>query len=177
MRQRKKGNQWYFGMKAHIGVDAESGLAHTLATTPATAADVAAAYALLQGDEAEVLGDAGYEGVGKWDENRDADVDWRVEMRPRKRRRLGKSGSTEATEKQGVGVGGRWSIPYVADAGDVRPQTAGRRAEGHGPAVWGFYGRFRQTERLRFFLESPVNRRHRQTRPDGEPHLIRRSSE
>ena len=40
MRQTKKGNQWYFGMKAHIGVDAESGLAHSLATTAANAADV-----------------------------------------------------------------------------------------------------------------------------------------
>ena len=40
MHQTKKGNQWYFGMKAHIGVDAESGLAHSLATTAANAADV-----------------------------------------------------------------------------------------------------------------------------------------
>ena len=40
MHQMKKGNQWYFGMKAHIGVDAESGLAHSLATTAANAADV-----------------------------------------------------------------------------------------------------------------------------------------
>ena len=75
MHQTKKGNQWYFGMKAHIGVDAESGLAHTLATTPANASDVAVAHALLHGDEAEVHGDAGYEGVGKREENRDADVD------------------------------------------------------------------------------------------------------
>ena len=51
MHQTKKGNQWYFGMKAHIGVDAESGLAHTLATTPANTSDVAVAHALLHGDE------------------------------------------------------------------------------------------------------------------------------
>ena len=46
MHQTKKGNQWYFGMKAHIGVDAESGLAHSLATTAANAADVTQACVL-----------------------------------------------------------------------------------------------------------------------------------
>ena len=60
MHQTKKGNQWYFGMKAHIGVDAESGLAHSLATTAANAADVTQACVLLHGDETEAWGDAGY---------------------------------------------------------------------------------------------------------------------
>ena len=58
MHQTKKGNQWYFGMKAHIGVDAESGLAHSLATTAANAADVTQACVLLHGDETEAWGDA-----------------------------------------------------------------------------------------------------------------------
>ncbi len=49
MRQTKKGNQWYFGMKAHIGVDAQSGLTHSLATTPANESDVVTAHALLHG--------------------------------------------------------------------------------------------------------------------------------
>ena len=40
MHQTEKGNQWYFGMKAHIGVDAESGLTHSLETTPANVSDV-----------------------------------------------------------------------------------------------------------------------------------------
>ncbi len=51
MHQTKKGNQWYFGMKAHIGVDAESGLAHCLATTSANESDVATAHAVLYGGE------------------------------------------------------------------------------------------------------------------------------
>ena len=67
MHQTKKGNQ-YFGMKAHIGVDAE--LAHSLATTAANAADVTQACVLLHGDETEAWGDAGYQGVDKRPENR-----------------------------------------------------------------------------------------------------------
>jgi IS5 family transposase len=47
MHQTKKGNAWHFGMKAHIGVDAESGLTHTLVTTPANTADVTVADQLL----------------------------------------------------------------------------------------------------------------------------------
>src|SRR5690606_5791925 len=49
MRQTRKGNQWYFGMKAHIGVDADTGITHTLVTTPANTSDVTQAHALLHG--------------------------------------------------------------------------------------------------------------------------------
>lgn len=51
MHQTKKGNQRHFGMKAHIGVDAESGITHTLVTTPANTADVTQAHQLLHGAE------------------------------------------------------------------------------------------------------------------------------
>jgi len=51
MHQTKKGNQWHFGMKAHIGVDAESGLVHTVIGTAANVNDVTQAGALLHGDE------------------------------------------------------------------------------------------------------------------------------
>ena len=60
MHQAKKGNQWYFGMKAHIGVDAESGLVHAVVGTTANVSDVSQTHALLHGEETEVLGDAGY---------------------------------------------------------------------------------------------------------------------
>ena len=63
MHQVKKGNQWYFGMKAHIGVDAQSGLVHTLVGTAANVSDVTQAQALLHGDETVAFGDAGYQGV------------------------------------------------------------------------------------------------------------------
>ena len=65
MHQTKKGNQWYFGMKAHIGVDGDSGLVHTVTTTAANAADVSQVEHLLHGEERTVHGDAGYIGAHK----------------------------------------------------------------------------------------------------------------
>jgi len=86
MHQAKKGNDWYFGMKAHIGVDARSGLVHTVATTPANVADVTVAGALLHGDEEAAFGDAGYQGVQKRPEA--AGPTWHIAMRPGKRSKL-----------------------------------------------------------------------------------------
>lgn len=63
MHQTKKGNQWHFGMKAHIGVDADSGLVHTVTTTAANEADVEQIEELLHGKEAVVHADAGYTGA------------------------------------------------------------------------------------------------------------------
>ena len=57
--------------------------------------DVAVAHAPLHGGEAVGHGDAGYQGVGKREENRDAEVDWRVAMNPGRRRRLDKAGPVE----------------------------------------------------------------------------------
>ena len=86
MHQTKKGNQWYFGMKAHIGADAESGLVHTVVGTAANVSDVTQGNALLHGDETDAFGDAGYRGVAKRDGA--GDVAWHVAMRPGKRRSL-----------------------------------------------------------------------------------------
>ena len=69
MRQVKKGNQYHFGMKLHIGVDAETGLVHSLSTTSANVHDVTEAHRLLHGEEQQVWGDAGYIGVQKRKEN------------------------------------------------------------------------------------------------------------
>lgn len=88
MHQTKKGNQWHFGMKAHIGVDAESGLAHTVIGTAANVNDVTQAAALLHGDETDVFADAGYQGVAKREEAKDLAVNWHIAMRPGKRRAL-----------------------------------------------------------------------------------------
>ena len=113
MHQTKKGNQWYFGMKAHIGVDADSGLAHSLQTTPANTSDVATAHALLHGGEERVWGDAGYQGVGKREENRDAALDWEVAMKAGKRRQLDKSGPQEAAEKRKASVRAKVEHPFL----------------------------------------------------------------
>ena len=89
MHQVKKGNQWHFGMKAHIGVDADSGLVHSLTATAANAGDVTQAQHLLHGDETDVFADAGYTGMHKRDEiveaqaagHIDADVTWHVAIK------------------------------------------------------------------------------------------------
>ena len=58
--QTRKGNQWFFGMKAHIGVDKDSGLIHSVSTTGANVCDVTVTAELLHGEERVVYGDAGY---------------------------------------------------------------------------------------------------------------------
>ncbi len=88
MHQTKKGNQWHFGMKAHIGVDLDSGLVHTVLTTPANVNDVTQAHGLLHGQETVALGDAGYQGVAKRPENQNAPITWHVALRPGVRRAL-----------------------------------------------------------------------------------------
>ena len=65
MHQVKKGNEWHFGMKLHIGVDAATGLVHSLSATRANVSDVAEAHRLLHGSESEAWRDAGYQGVEK----------------------------------------------------------------------------------------------------------------
>jgi len=68
MHQTKKGNQWYFGMKAHIGADRDSKLVHTVIVTAANVADVTKTAELLHGQEQQVHADAGYTGVEKREE-------------------------------------------------------------------------------------------------------------
>lgn len=91
MHQTKKGKQYYFGMKAHIGVDADSGLVHTVVGTAANVNDVTRAAALLHGEETDVFADAGYQGVAKREEAQGIKAHWHVAMRPGKRRALDKT--------------------------------------------------------------------------------------
>jgi IS5 family transposase len=65
MHQTRKGNQWYFGMKAHIGMDSKSGIVHSVCTTAASVADKHMLADLLHGDERKVWGDGGYQGQGE----------------------------------------------------------------------------------------------------------------
>ena len=99
MKQSRNGNQWYFGMKAHIGVDAESGLVHTVAGTAGSVNDVVEANTLLHGEETDAFGDAGYQGAHKRTDARPG-VNWHVAMRPGKRKVLDMGNPGEAiTEK------------------------------------------------------------------------------
>jgi IS5 family transposase len=81
MHQTKKGNQWYFGMKAHIGVDVASGVVHTLTGTAANEADITQMAAVLHGRESDVFADAGYTGADKRPEHQDRDVSWNIAVK------------------------------------------------------------------------------------------------
>jgi IS5 family transposase len=80
MHQTKKGNQWFFGMKAHIAVDADSGLVHTVTTTAVNEADVDQLADLLHGKEEQVWADSGYRGAPVR-VDRD-DLHWHIADRP-----------------------------------------------------------------------------------------------
>jgi IS5 family transposase len=98
MHQTKKGNQWYFGMKAHMGVDADSGLVHSVEGTAANVNDVTRvtqAHKLLHGEEADAFADAGDQGAHKRPEAK-GDVDWHVAMRPGKRKALDLNDAADA---------------------------------------------------------------------------------
>jgi len=81
MHQTKKGNQWHFGMKVHIGVDVASGVVHTLTGTAANEADINQTAALLHGREEAVFADAGYTGADKRAELADRDISWNIAIR------------------------------------------------------------------------------------------------
>jgi IS5 family transposase len=80
MHQTRKGNEWHFGMKAHIGVDMDSGLVHTVSGTAANVADINQTHELLHGEEKAAFADAGYQGVEKREEilARFAHVRWHI---------------------------------------------------------------------------------------------------
>lgn len=99
MHQSKKGNQWFFGMKAHIGVDADSGLVHTVRGTPGNVNDVVEANSLLHGRESDAFADAGYQGAAKRPNAR-LGVKWHIAMHPGKRRALDKDHAIDALTEQ-----------------------------------------------------------------------------
>ena len=115
MHSSKKGNQWYFGMKAHIGVDAESGLVHTVKGTAVHVHDINEGNALLHGQERMVFADAGYRGIEKRPDTK-AGVRWHVAMRPGKRKALDKNNAADAlldaAEKLKAGVRAKVEHPF-----------------------------------------------------------------
>lgn len=78
MHQTKRGNQYFFGMKAHIGANAESGQVHHVHGTAANVADVTLVAHLLHGEENAVYADAGCTGVEKRDEHESRKVIWQI---------------------------------------------------------------------------------------------------
>ena len=113
VHQVKKGNAWHFGMKVHIGVDAQTGVVHSVSTTAANVNDVTEAHRLLHGGESQVWGDAGYQGVQKRAENRELGVEWRVAMRPGQRRKLEPGSPGELVEKGKASVRAKVEHPFL----------------------------------------------------------------
>lgn len=88
MHQTKKGNQWHFGMKAHIGVDDASGLVHHVECTAANEADVTQVHKLLHGQEDTVCGDSGYTGADKREELQGVKAGFLIAEKPSKLRAM-----------------------------------------------------------------------------------------
>ena len=116
MHSSQKGNEWHFGMKAHIGVDADSGLVHTVRGTSGNVADVTEGNSLLHGQEKDVFGDAGYQGADKRPDAK-ASHKWHVAMRPGKRKKLDKENKLsdaliDRVEKIKAGIRAKVEHPF-----------------------------------------------------------------
>lgn len=99
MHQSRKGNNWYFGMKAHISVDLHSGLVHTVVGTAGNVSDVSQSGALLHGDERMLFGDAGYQGAHQRPETGHIVAQWHIAMKRGKRKALPKDALGQLRER------------------------------------------------------------------------------
>ena len=115
LHSSQKGNQWDFGMKAHIGADADSGLVHTVRGTPGHIHDVVEGNSLLHGQEVHAYGDAGYQGIHKRPDAK-PEVTWHVAMRPGKHHALDKSDPldqlTDKIEKAKASIRAKVEHPF-----------------------------------------------------------------
>lgn len=101
----KKGNQYYFGFKAHIGVDKDSGLVHTVKATSANVHDVTMTSQLLHGDEDEAYGDSGYTGADKRDDavirnSKVRKIKYKINRKPSQIKKLSQSGQYTAKKAE-----------------------------------------------------------------------------
>ena len=116
MHSSQKGNEWNFGIKAHIGVDADSGLVHTVRGTSGNVADVTQGNSLLHGQETDVFADAGYQGADKRPDANEKHQ-WHVAMRAGKRRGLDKDNNAldalvDKVEKIKASIGAKVEHPF-----------------------------------------------------------------
>jgi len=112
MHQTKKGNQWHFGMKLHIGTDADTGLVHSAEGTSANVHDITMAGELLHGDEKHVYGDAGYLGIHKREEHEGRDVEWHIAVRPGKRKTMPAGSDELKTEQAKASIRAKVEHPF-----------------------------------------------------------------
>ncbi len=118
MHQGKKGNNWHFGAKAHIGADAGSGLVHSAVLTPAKTSDISIAHALVRDDDTFCYADSGYTGITKRAEVADDEhlskVDWIVARKPSSIKGLNAQHSVEREiESRKASVRARVEHPFL----------------------------------------------------------------
>ena len=116
--QSKKGQNWHFGYKAHIGVDAGSGLVHTVELTPANVSDIAMAHKLVREDDTFCYGDSGYLGIQKREEIADSNslssMEWKIAMRPSQVKELRKDDNFEhSLETRKASVRSKVEHPFL----------------------------------------------------------------
>jgi transposase, IS5 family len=88
MKQTKKGNQWYFGMKAHVGTDTRKGLVHSVVVTDAAVHDSKVMDKLLHGEEKAVYGDKAYAGEERKREYEGRGIEWCVKRKANRGQQL-----------------------------------------------------------------------------------------
>ena len=116
--QTKKGHTWHFGYKAHIGVDRDSGIVHTVKATAANVHDVTVTAELLYGEEETVNGDSGYVGAEKREDavvrnKAGKKIRYRINRRPSQIRKLSKSGQYKATKREHAKSSVRAKVEHV----------------------------------------------------------------
>ena len=131
----KKGNTWHFGYKAHIGVDKDSGLVHTVEATSANVHDVAETSKLLTGEEEAVYGDSGYLGAEKRDDaiirnEAGHKIKYRINRRPSQVKKLSKSGQYAAKKAEHAKSSVRAKVEHVF--GVVKKQLRFRKTRYRG---------------------------------------------
>ena len=134
MHHTKKGSQWHFGMKDHIGVDADTGIVHSMSATAANVRDVTETHNLLHGGATVVWGDAGYQGVHKREENLGLAVEWRMAMRPGSRWKMDPESRDALAEKLKAQVRVKVEHPFLRvkrlfGYGNVRYRGLAKNAE------------------------------------------------
>jgi len=116
--QTKKGNTWHFGYKAHIGVDRDSGLVHTVKATSANVHDVSMTSELLHEEEETVNGDSGYMGAEKREDaiirnTKGKKIRYQINRRPSQIRKLSKSGQYKAKKREHAKSSVRAKVEHV----------------------------------------------------------------
>jgi IS5 family transposase len=116
--QTKKGNTWHFGYKAHIGVDRDSGIVHTVKATAANVSDVTMTSELMHGEEDTLNGDSGYLGAEKREDAKVRNksgkkIRYEINRRPSQMRKLSKSGQYKAKKREHAKSSVRAKVEHV----------------------------------------------------------------